>query len=289
MKRTQLNMGLAAAVLGLAVAVWVSDTKEEKGEPLTAIAAAELQSIVITHPDKPEIRLEKRDSTWRLVAPVEADTDPFEVSSLVGLASLEVKRSLPVADVDLAELKLDPPHYTITLDGRTLAFGDTEPIGHRRYIRVDGQVQLVVDPPSAALDADYSDLVARELLPKNARIQRIEVPGLTVRRSDDGIGWIAEQQPQASADQLAQFVEAWRNARAMWNGLQPEGSGDAGTPVRIVLDGGEIVLRAAQREPQLLIDNPALKVRYTVSRAEADKLFALPAPPSEPEATPPAP
>lgn len=282
MKRTQLNMGLAAAVLGLAVAVWVSREQPEQLLPLTPFAESDLTSITIRHPDARDIRLEKQDGNWRLVEPVSAPTDALEINSLLGLAKLEIKRSLPIGEVALAELGLDPPRYTVTLNDVELGFGDTEPIEYRRYVRADSQVALVTDPPGAAMDADYSDLLAKELLPSGARIQRIEVPGLAVRRSDDGNGWVADGAADATSDQLQGFVSAWRNARAMWNARMPDGAGSDGDTVRIALDDGIVELRVAAREPQLLIDRADYGVRYTLSKADADKLLTLP----EPAATP---
>jgi hypothetical protein len=276
MKRMQLNMGLFAAVVGLAVAVWVGRDKPEKLPPLTSLSQDAVTSISIAHPDTPEIKLSKQDGSWRLTAPVDAPTDPFEVSSLVGLAKLDVERSLALSEVDQKELKLDPPQYTITLNDQALAFGDAEPIKFRRYIKHGDAVALVSDPPSAALDADYSDLVSKDLLPKAAKIQRIEVPGLDVDRSSGA--WVAEGHSDASADQLSQFVDAWTSAHAMWNAARPADAGDAGKPIRIVLADGEIKLRLIETEPQLVIDSPAYGVRYTLSKADADKLLVLPKP-----------
>lgn len=282
MKRIQLNIGLAAAALGLAVAVWVGREKPEQLPPLTTLAESEITTIAIAHPDAPAIKLEKRGEDWRLVEPVDAPTDPLEVSSLVGLAKLEIKRSLPLSEVSLADLKLDPPQYTVTLNDQVLGFGDTEPIEYRRYIKVGDTVALVSDPPSAALDRDYSDLVAKALLPEAAQIQRIEVPGLVVRRKDDGNGWVADGRADASADQLQSFVDAWHNARAMWNAQRPADAGDTGEPVKLVLADGEVALRIVARDPQLQIDRPDYGLRYTLSKTDVDKLLKLPEPVAEP-------
>jgi hypothetical protein len=274
MTRSHLNIVLALAAIGLGALLWFSREKPETFPPLTALKADEVTAIELAHPDAPVIRLEKSDGAWRLTAPVQAPADDFEVSSLVNLATLDVRRSLPLAEADLKQLQLDPPKYTITLNGHELGFGDTEPIEYRRYVRSGEQVALVLDPPSAALDSDYSDLVAKQLLPTGAQIQRIELPQLTVVRKH-GV-WIAEQRPEAGSDELQGLVDAWRNLRAMWNAARPADADDAGEPVRIVLGEGELNLRIVQREPQLQIDNPAYGVRYTVSRAELDRLLTLP-------------
>jgi hypothetical protein len=285
MTRSHLNIVLALAAVGLGALLWFSREQPETFPPLTPLQQAEVSSIELAHPDAPLIRLEKQGTAWRLTAPVSAPADDFEVSSLVNLATLEIKRSLPLAEAYLKQLQLDPPNYTITLNSHVLGFGDTEPIEFRRYVRSGDQLALVLDPPSAALDRDYSDLVARQLLPAGAQIQRIELPQLTVARKEQG-GWIAEQKPDAGSDELQALVDTWRDLRAMWNAARPADAGDAGEPVRIVLADGELNLRIVEREPQLKIDNPAYGVRYTVSRAELDKLLNLPEPTPSPAASP---
>lgn len=286
MKRSHLNITLSVVVVALGALLWFSREKDEVFPPLTPLARDAVTAIEIAHPDRPLIRLQKQGPQWRLLAPVEAPADEFEVASLLSLADTDVKRSLPAAEVDLAELKLEPPQYRITLDDQVLAFGDSEPIEHRRYVRSGDRIALVLDPPSAALDADYSDLVAKQLVPADAEIRRIELPGLTVTREDGDGGWRSPEQSDAEAARIEALVKAWQDLRAMWNAARPADAGDAGDPVRLVLADGELNLRIVEREPQLKIDNPAYGVRYTVSRAELDKLLKLPAPEPEPSPTP---
>lgn len=281
MKRTRLNLGLFAVVVGAGVAVWVSEQQSDAPKPtLTPLSVDAVQDIAIEYPDQPVVKLHKDGDAWRIVAPVDAPTDRFEVSSLTGLATLEVQRSVPLADVDLAELKLDPPGFRITLNDQVLAFGDTAPLNHQRYVLTSTEVALVADPPSAALDADYSDLVARELLPQNVALQRIEVPHLVVAREDDH--WVAEGQPDVSSDQLVSFVNAWRSARAMWNALIPAGTQHEGTPIHVVTADGAFDLYVVETEPQLVLDRPDYGVRYTLSKADVMSLLSLPEPPEAP-------
>lgn len=287
MNRLQLNLVLVFVVAALATTLYFTQKKEEKGPPLTALNGSSLTSIRIEHPDAAAVQLLKQDGQWRITEPVQAATDPFEVASLISLATMEAKHRLPVAEVDLKELGLAPPAYRITLNDQVLAFGNQEPINFRRYIHVGEQVALIDDPPAGPLDADYSELVAKELLPAGAKIAKIEVPGLTMTQSDADGGWaLTPAQADASNDRKQQLADAWKTARSMWNGLMPEDA--SGEPVTITLqDGTEMKLQIAAREPQLIIDRPALKVRYTLSRALEEQLLALPPPPAAPAAAVP--
>lgn len=276
MTRTQLNLVLLIAATGLGAAVFFSQKKEEKGAPLTTLTAEIINKIALEHPGAAAIELEKRNGKWKLTAPVQADADPFEVNGILALATLETKSALEPAQVKLADLGLDPPQYSISLNGQKLEFGGVEPLQYRRYIKTGSKIALVEDPPSAALDQDYSDLVVKKLLPENSEIMQIALPGLTLSKSADGKGWtLSPDDPGTSADQKQKLVDSWKNARAMWNAAEPA-EGSRGDEVTITLQDREIKFIVAQREPQLVLARPDLKVRFTLSKALVDELLKLP-------------
>lgn len=288
MKRTQLNLALLVVVAGLGAAAYFGREKEDKGRPLTPLTGESLTRIALEHPGQPIVKLERKDGHWRLVEPVQAETDPFEVSALTSLATVTAKRRLPLAEVKLAELGLQPPAYRVRLDEQVLDFGNVEPIEARRYILTGNEVALVDDPPSAALDADYSDLVSKALVPEGAELAKIELKGVHVARSADGKDWsVLPAQPQAAPNAAQQLAEAWKGARAMW--LAPGLPEDAqGEPVRLTLKDGRVIeLVVAQRDPQLVIARPEWKIRYTMSKALEPELLQLrPAPPAPEPAKP---
>jgi len=278
MNRSYLNLGLLVVVGGLGAALWFGQKKEETGPPLTALKQDAITRIAIQHPDKPAIKLEKKkDGAWWLVEPVQSATDKYEIGGILSLADLEVKSKLD-AGVDRKELELDPPKYSVTLDDTRIDLGGSEPIKYRRYVATGEMVGVVDDPPSAALDADYSDLVSKAVIPEGATLKRIELPGLTLDKASDG-AWSALQNPDAKPAQVAQLAESWRNARALWNAADaPEGS--TGDAVKITLDDGRVLELVVQaRDPQLVLASKALGVRYTLSKALVDELFKIPEPP----------
>lgn len=274
MKRTHLNMGLLVIVAGLGAAVWFGQKKtDEKKPPLTTLDKSAVDTVVIEHPGSPAIRLGKQNGVWMLTAPVQAETDPFEVNALVGLADTGVQQTL--AEGDLKELGLAPARYRITVNQHTIDFGGEEPLKYRRYVLVDGkQIAIIDDPGSAAFDADYSDLVAKNLLPANADITRIAAPGLSIEKTADG-AWISPDHPQARPEQLLAVVTAWKNAKAMFNAaIEPDDA--KAEPVGLTLsDGRTIGFNIVARDPQLLLSRADLGVRYTVSKADIDTLLKL--------------
>lgn len=275
MNRTYLNLGLLALVAGLGIAVWLSQKKEEQGPALIALAPEAITRMSVEHPGKPAIRLEKKDGRWELIEPVRAATDSFEVNGILAVAELKFKDLLD-ANISKAELELDPPKYSVTFNDTRVDIGGSEPIKYRRYAASGTQIGLVDDPPSAALDADYSDLVSKAIVPEGSELQRIELPALSLEKNADGT-WTSTNAKDASAAQLAQLAEAWRTARAMWNAAEPAG-GSSGDAVKLSLaDGRVIELKVHATEPQLIIANPALRVHHTLSKALADELLKLPA------------
>lgn len=275
MNRTQLNLVLLVMVGGLGAALWFGKTEEEKGPPLTALKQDTVTRIAVEHPGKPAIRLEKTDGTWQLVEPVRAATDSFEINGILGLAEQELKSTLG-AGVDLAQLELDPPQFAVTLDDTRIALGGVEPLRYNRYAQVGQTVGLIDDPPSAALDADYSDLVSRAVVPEGVELTRLELPGFVLEKNAEG-DWLSPQQPEAKPAQTARLVESWKRARAMWNAAE-KAEGSPGEKIRLVLaDGQSIELVFAESDPQLVLARPALGVRYTLSKALVEELFRIPA------------
>ena len=274
MQRNVLNMCLGVAALGLGAAVFFSQKKEDKGPPLTPYAAEAINHIRIDHPGSPAIELSRQGTQWMLTAPVKTEADPFEVNGILSVASLEAQTTLEPAQVDLKELKLDPPQYTLTLNDQKLEFGGEEPIKYRRYIRSNGKIVLVSDPPSAALDADYSDLVVKTLLPTGADILSIELPEFTIRKSEDGKGWrLSHGNDDTTSDAKQKLVDAWKNARALWNAAAPkEAQGDH---VIVTTKTGAIEFIITQREPQLILTRPDLGVSYTLSAELMKEMLQL--------------
>lgn len=291
MNRNQLNLALLALVGGLTFTVVMTQEEETPKLPLVTLEPTAVERIAVRHPDAAEILLQRQAGQWRLTAPGEAAAEAIEVSALTDLAALESERQLAVADVDLAQLGLAPPKFEIQLNDALLQFGGIEPLEHERYIRVGDTIHLVGDPPSAALDADPSDLVSKQLLPAGRQIVGLVLPELQLHRGE-AAGWTLSppQTEPASTDQMQALIDAWGRARALWN-QSPDGEVDYSGKPQIQLrldDGSQVELVLVDREPQLILAQPKAGVHHHLSKALADELLALPAPETaeaEPAAT----
>lgn len=276
MKRAQLNLALLGVAAALGVGVFFAQKKEPPGPPLTPYKPDAVTRIALTHPGAPDIKLEKKGARWMLTAPVSGDADEFEIAALTGLADRETK--MKVEGGAAKDLGLDPPSLTLTLNDTTIAFGVVEPLEYRRYVSTGGTTWLIDDPPGSALDKDYHDLVAKDVLPKDSGIQSLVLPKLTLARSADGKWAVTPADPKATTDAMQKLADSWKNARSMWNEMAP--TPPSGDKVTVTLkDGSTREFVVAALDPQLKLYRPDLKVTLVLSKALGDELFRLPEPP----------
>ncbi|MHB0876410.1 MAG: DUF4340 domain-containing protein [Anaerolineae bacterium] len=106
-------------------------------------------TLVEVHASDGDLVLEKADGAWRIVSPLESAADTATIDDLLTtLISLPVDRTLP-ADVDPAELGLDPVSATVVLGGSggplaTIEVGGTNPDETKRYVRLRGNDSILL-------------------------------------------------------------------------------------------------------------------------------------------------
>jgi hypothetical protein len=115
------------------------------------------------------------------------------------------------------------------------------------------------------------------LLPDGAEIEKIELPGVSIAKGADGKSWAATPATAAaSPGELQQLVDAWKSERAMWCQLDEGTLDPTAESVTVTLKDRKLNFRVVSREPQLVLAAPDFKLRYTLSKADADKLLKLP-------------
>lgn len=296
MKTSTLNLLLAATAVGLASLVVVDQTRQEAKlaaaiapkPPLTAVDANGVRHIRLRNAGSPDITLEKTATGWQLSAPVSMPADLVEIGSITGLLAAETHGELDATTLKRADLGLDPARTLIELDGTVLAIGDIEPLKQSRYIEVnpgrpDARLGLVSDFPLALVDGEFTDLANKALLPFEADIARIEVPGLTVMKAAVGPGWTSLPVTEAATSPVLQaFVDGWRGARAIAT-LPPmaESSATAKADVRIVLaDGSEYRYQLIDRAGGRYLQRLDLPLSYQLDPGFAEQLLTLAPPPA---------
>ncbi|MBL6749146.1 MAG: DUF4340 domain-containing protein [Nevskia sp.] len=287
MNRKRLNLILALVALALVgVAVLSQKKPPAKGAALTALKAEAVDHIVVHHPDSADLVLQKSAGKWQLSAPVLAAADPTEVAGLSALAEQETHATLEPKEVKLADLGLDPPGFSVTLNNVKLDFGGVEPLSYRRYVQAGSRIYLIDDPAGSTVGADYAHLLSKALLPQGSSIASIAVPGLGIARTADGKGWnVTPADPHAGSDAPQKLADAWSAAQSEWNTAAPApgsaaaGAAGTGTATVTLGNGQALVFRIVSRDPQFVLARDDLKVQYVLGAGEADRLLKLAVPP----------
>lgn len=297
MKQKTLNLTLGVVAFGLLGTILLLQKRDEAkakaeaeaGTPLTNLAADAVTQIVIHHEGAADIRLERQDAkaAWQLVAPVRTAADAVQVGQLLGIAASPARTRLDVAGIARKDFGLEPPQLTLTLGDTQFAFGDIEPIRYLRYVEVDAgkpgdTLALIRDPEGPLLDADWTDLAAKSLVPEGAELQHIELPGLKLDKAA-GAWTLTPADPAATADALQTFADGWARAAAIRTEA-PEAPAEPAkaAPEPLVLgfaDGRTRRFTIVEREPQLVLDDATLGLRYRLPPEAGAKLLALPKPP----------
>ena len=136
--KTNLGLSLLLATL-LALALF---GRPRAPEPiLPALQAQQVNSL----------RLEMSGRSWqfrRLAGGWQGDVESIDADTLNKLAKLADAVSLrrfPAGRADPRELGLEPARARLSLNGRQLSFGATEPIDGHRYLLAGDQVHLIED------------------------------------------------------------------------------------------------------------------------------------------------
>jgi hypothetical protein len=182
-----LFLALAALVAYIALVEHRRDPtpEAEKKEKVFAVEAGAVEALQVTSSTGETTVLEKVNGTWRIVAPVEAEADEGEVSSLVsGLASLELQRVVEEDAADLGAFGLDRPTADVAFrtagetEFRHLLLGSKTPTGGDLYATLASsrRVFLIAGWLDATFDRKPFDLRNKAVL----RVERDKVDSLEV-------------------------------------------------------------------------------------------------------------
>ncbi len=189
-------IALAVVVLGLGAYILLverhapttDEKKERQDKVFPALKRDRVTAITIEGPAGRFV-LKKESGEWRLEAPVADLADESAVSSvLTSLADLRAERTLPVAEVKLADYGLAPPKLTVTLGDDqggtfTLKFGSELPLGATRAALASGEKVLLVSKwVGSELERDLSRWRSTELV----RLLSTDVASLSMQAADGG-------------------------------------------------------------------------------------------------------
>ncbi|MCC6301677.1 MAG: DUF4340 domain-containing protein [Gammaproteobacteria bacterium] len=275
--RSALNLGLLGLAAALAALVYWEPGVETPAEPpkLTALAPAGIEHVVIRPQRGDEIRLDKDQGVWMMRAPVATYANEFRIDALLGIARADSRARFDAVALDLVKFGLDPPLSVLRLDDVELAFGDSEPLDNRRYVRNGAAVHLIDDEYFYRLQTGFTAFVSNRLLPPSGAPAAIRLPEFGVTRVD-GKWSLAPAPEPPPADALNEFVDAWRQAQAVqvdrYAGEAARGA------ITVSFEGGAAPLEflLLETEPELVLARADLGLRYHLTAEQARRLLSAP-------------
>jgi len=269
--RVIVNLLLLAAIIALGLVARFEPGIESPGKSpaITVLKADDVHRIHINRPVRDDLVLVRQPpSHWQIDRPVPLPADDLKVRALARLAEQQPLRSYATADMNLAELHLEPPYATAILNDTAIEFGNLEPIDKLRYVRVRDRVYLIPDSYLPLMEVGFTQFVRPRLFDDKARIESIRLPDLDITRT--GSGWTTDPQKAVSVDVIQQFIDIWQDASG--NIIQPANPEQSGEPVEIHLQGQKepVVLQVISRQPELVLSRPDWGIQYRMgNRSEA--------------------
>lgn len=219
--RGWLNLGLLALAAVLGWLVYQSLRPESGPKRLHPAAPEAVQTLLLDRPGDQDLSLRRDGAGWRLESPRPLPASELHVNMLLRFLTAPVEARYPVAAIDTAALGLDGPRPALVADGRRYQFGALEPLGQRRYLRVDDEVLLVADAVTPLVNSPWWNFIDRRLLPAGARVQAVKL--------SDGRRLTPASHPAV--------IRRWQAASASL--VRPAQRRAGGTPLVVELEGGE--------------------------------------------------
>ena len=271
-----MNLILLVALAALGIVAFLEPGKEErKTVYLTDIDTEGLNRFELRNTET--LVFEKQDGHWKLTAPFPAPANEIRVRQLLNIAKAESRARYPLKPEDLPKFGLDKPKAVLKLGQTELVFGGSEPIDMLRYVQIGDTLHLATDDFIHHLTAKATDYVDKKLLPEDATIKALSIPGLKATQGDKG-QWNME--PPGDASAMAELLNAWQSARAIEINRQEQPA--QGDTLRIGLgEGRSVDYVILQREPDLLLLRPDWKLEYLIPGEAGKRLLGLQKPGSE--------
>ena len=274
MKKSWLfNAALLLVVVALGWFVYLKPHSEGPVTyPVSTLKTGEIGTIRLERAGRTPVALEKKAGLWFITAPITAPAEPFQVQRL--LAILDARASNRLSASDLARFDLDRPAAQLTVDSQTFSFGTISTTAREQYVLTSGTVYTVGLNYGAALPADFTQLIRRQLFASSEVPVHFEFSDFAAR-SADGKWTVTPTPADLSQDDINRWVDNWRLASALR--VEPYGKGKTMGEIKVEFkDGSKLTLGILQREPELVLLRPDQNLQYAFFSETAKRLLAPP-------------
>jgi hypothetical protein len=278
-QRWLVNIALLLVIVVLGGLVFYTLEQDKKPESPKLTDLEVVQNIHIERADKDAISLMKDAlGIWQMTAPFNLPARGFRIERLLQILSARDYKQLE-GELNLAELKLDPPLASIKFDQLTIAFGDNSPIGYgQRYVQVNQKVYLLTDDIYDLLNGDALAFASLSPLGDNPKITELKMPDyhLILKEGKWGLtSTFSSDERDTSADAISALIDNWQHASAI-NVERYDAASEAQGEIDITLSEQALHFRIVSTTPDLVLARPEKGVQYKFYVNQVDKLLHLP-------------
>jgi hypothetical protein len=278
--RLLLTLSLLVAATGLALFLILGGNKkpEQTDLQLTSIAPNTINKIRIIRNGQDDIHFEKQAGRWMMQSPYQFRASDLRINTMLKLLGAHSYAQFNSKDIQLSRFMLDKPQVSIEFNGARIDFGDTSPLEDRRYVRYHDMVHIINDVLFQQLQAPAYYFLNTRLLPEDAAITAILLPGHAIR-THQGV-WTVDPADHFKADTIVELANAWRNADAIFISKNEDTAQHES--VRIEMDkNNPIEFSIVHELPQLVLARPDLGIQYHLGDYDARRMLLHPeGPPS---------
>lgn len=275
--RWLLNVGLLALLIALGLVAYFQPGAKRKPEQpaITNIDGAKVDTIRIEQPGHKTAVLKRERDHWQMEQPVNARADDSVITSLLDDIDESSAHHYPVKGLDLKQFGLKPPKLSLTLNNETLEFGSSDSLDHQRYIRNGDTVYLVNDTLFYRLQGDPLSMVSKRVLPKDAKITALDLPGIKLAQNSKGDWQLTPANNKITSDQIQKLVDAWNNADAY--NVKAAGDAPVAGTVTVAIAGRDKPLKfeIEKNDSVLALVRPDIGVEYQLPANDRDDLLKL--------------
>ena len=265
-------MFVAVAALG----TWVyyrPQSPTAESHALSELKRTEVRTIRLERPAQPAgaagdaahapaleaaVVLERKEDAWRMIEPLSARTDPFQVERLLSILDTRSMSRYPASDP--ARYGLEPPQAKLTLNDQAFSYGAVNTVTREQYVLTRDAVYAIPLAQRNALPRDANALLAKTLVAADEMPVRVELPGFTASL-ESGSWSIAPAPEHLGADERNAWADAWRRAIAVQAARHDGSKPEATVSVRLK-DGRTIAIGILRREPELVLVRADEGVQY---------------------------
>lgn len=278
-KRWLLNLALLAFIAALIVLVKLQPGlpgASDEAAPMLQAQAVAVNTIRVARNGE-DLRFERVGEEWRLTAPVRARAEVLRVDALLRMGTTPPQARFAASADALAQYGLERPQARVWLADAEIRIGAAHALNDLYYLGYGNEIFLM---PGAAVRPALQPMkmfFSSHLLDDGRKPVAFNLPTFSVAQVD-GVWTLTPANGEISNDQINQFVDEWRYARALsvtpYSGSRPR----ARVRVRYAAANAAsetLDIAILSRKPELVLYRPDEGLAYHFPAETGDRLLSL--------------